>query len=512
MVHIFALVIALGALGRATAKPPETTQSLCCQHLSKSLPSIYLAPNSTEYDKSIRERWSGTAILHPGCVIAPTSTNEVSQAVKIIVKNKCQFSVKSGGHNANPGSNSIDRGVSIDLSKLNTVVLSADRSHVRLGSGATWGLAYDTLVNENIGFPGGVCGEVGVGGPSLGGGQSIFQARKGWIVDNILNYEVVLASGEIVNANQTSLPDLFKALKGGNTNFGIMTHADVASFDFDGVWIGTNYVAINGLAAPRAVMLDKLTRAMVNLVSGSNEEKETLVQLLVLYPSGPLGFLAHVAGIGLTNAANVANPPAAEEFLALPNRISFQSEHSNMSAYAHHNTQLLPSGARESNAGITITNDFATMRELWDEYDKIYDALPYKTEVDWIIQFLPQPKIQQSYAKGRGGNSLGLDHIDKDQIEIWFQPRWRDAALDDMMKNAQQKFVAISEKVAKKHGTYSPFMYISYAAPHQQPLCGYGAESLAFLKKTATKYDPDGIFQTMMPGGFKLSKANCTTD
>ncbi|KAJ6784908.1 hypothetical protein PWT90_02381 [Aphanocladium album] len=502
--------ITLGMVGCAIGEQQASAHSFCCQSLSKSLASIYFAPNSTEYDSSIRERWSGTAILHPGCVIAPTSTDEVSQAIKIIVKNKCQFSVKSGGHNANPGSNSIDGGVSIDLSKLNMVVLSADRSHVRLGSGATWGLAYDTLANENIGFPGGVCGEVGVGGPSLGGGQSIFQARKGWIVDNVLNYEVVLASGQIVNANQTNHADLFKALKGGNTNFGVMTHADIASFDFDGVWIGTNYVAINGLEAPRKVMLDKLTRAMVNLVSGSNEEKDTLVQLLVLYPSSPLGFLAHVAGIGLTNAANVASPPAAEEFLALPNRVSFQSEHSNMSAYAHHNTQLLPAGARESNAGITISNDFDTMRELWDEYDKIYDGLPHKTQVDWIIQFLPQPKIQQSYAKTRGGNSLGLENVEQDQIEIWFQPRWKDAALDGMMKDAQQRFVTVSEKVAKKHGTYSPFMYISYAAPHQQPLCGYGAESLAFLKKTATKYDPDGVFQTLMPGGFKLNAAKCT--
>lgn len=56
------------------------------------------------------------------------------------------------------------------------------------------------------------------------------------------------------------------------------------------------------------------------------------------------------------------------------------------------------------------------MRELWDEYDKIYNALPKKDSVDWIIQFLPQPKIQQSYAKKRGGNSLGLANVKEDQI------------------------------------------------------------------------------------------------
>ena len=78
-----------------------------------------------------------------------------------------------------------------------------------------------------------------------------------------------------------------------------------------------------------------------------------------------------------------------------------------------------------------------------------------------------------------------------------------------MMKGAQEKFVAVSESVAKKHGTYSPFIYVSYAGPNQQPLCGYGAESVSFIKKVARKYDPNEVFQKLMPGGFKISKANC---
>lgn len=261
------------------------------------------------------------------------------------MKNQCKFSVKSGGHNANPGANSINGGVSIDLGGLKSVSLAADRSHVSLGSGATWGLAYDTLINEKIGFPGGVCGEVGVGGPSLGGGQSVYQARKGWIIDNVLNYEVVLGSGEIVQANQKQHPDLFKALKGGNTNLGIMTRADIAAFDSDGVWTAANYVSLNGPTANRTVMLDKITHAMVNLVKGNNEELDTEVQLLALYPAGA-GLLGQVGVAGLTNSANVDSPPAAKEFIDLPNRVSFESEHSNMSTYAHHNSLLLPAGYR----------------------------------------------------------------------------------------------------------------------------------------------------------------------
>ena len=42
--------------------------------------------------------------------------------------------------------------------------------------------------------------------------------------------QVVLASGQIVNANLDSHPDLFAALKGGTNNFGIVTSFDMRVF------------------------------------------------------------------------------------------------------------------------------------------------------------------------------------------------------------------------------------------------------------------------------------------
>jgi FAD/FMN-containing dehydrogenase len=53
-----------------------------------------------------------------------------------------------------------------------------------------------------------------------------------------LNFEVVLASGEIVNANATSRPDLFAALKGGQNNFGIVTRFDLKAYPAARIWGG----------------------------------------------------------------------------------------------------------------------------------------------------------------------------------------------------------------------------------------------------------------------------------
>ncbi len=45
-----------------------------------------------------------------------------------------------------------------------------------------------------------------------------------------MNYEVVVASGEIVNANANENADLWWALRGGGNNFGVVTRFDFRTF------------------------------------------------------------------------------------------------------------------------------------------------------------------------------------------------------------------------------------------------------------------------------------------
>lgn len=49
---------------------------------------------------------------------------------------------------------------------------------------------------------------------------------------------MVLASGAIVDANNNTNPDLFKALKGGSINFGIVTRFDMKTIPSEGIWGG----------------------------------------------------------------------------------------------------------------------------------------------------------------------------------------------------------------------------------------------------------------------------------
>lgn len=112
--------------------------------------------------------------LTPNCFIAPTNSQQVSQIVGLLAKNSCQFAIRSGGHGLLVGSSNIAIGVTIDLSGLNSVTLSDDKSVARVGAGSKWIHVYETLDPMGYAIPGGRAGDVGVGGLTSGGTFAIF--------------------------------------------------------------------------------------------------------------------------------------------------------------------------------------------------------------------------------------------------------------------------------------------------------------------------------------------------
>ena len=123
-------------------------------------------------------------------------------------------------------------------SNLTTLQVSEDRKSVQVGPGHKWGGVYSYLEQFDLGVAGGRLAPVGVPGLLLGGGLSFYGNQHGWSADNVLEYEVVLADSSIVNVSATSHPDLFWALKGGSSNFGIVTKFTLRTFPSKKVWAG----------------------------------------------------------------------------------------------------------------------------------------------------------------------------------------------------------------------------------------------------------------------------------
>jgi FAD/FMN-containing dehydrogenase len=107
--------------------------------------------------------------------------------------------------------------------------MASDKKTVRLGAGAEWGQVYKASADKSFPVPDGLCGGTGIGGVSTGGGESYLLASHGWVVDNVVNYQVVLASGAVVDTTQKNNSALYKALKGGGNNFDVVTRVDSAT-------------------------------------------------------------------------------------------------------------------------------------------------------------------------------------------------------------------------------------------------------------------------------------------
>ena len=59
----------------------------------------------------------------------------------------------------------------------------------------------------------------------MGGGIGFFSGYFGLMIDSLLSVKMVTASGDIVEASESSNPDLFWAVRGAGANFGIITSA-----------------------------------------------------------------------------------------------------------------------------------------------------------------------------------------------------------------------------------------------------------------------------------------------
>ena len=83
---------------------------------------------------------------------------------------------------------------------------------------------------------------------------------------------------------------------------------------------------------------------------------------------------------------------------------------------------------------------------------------------------------------------------------------WQRAEQDALLQQAGAELIDGIRDYAVSIGADNPYLYLDYADQTQDPLAGYGEENVKKMKAAAKKYDPHGLFQKLVPGGFKISK------
>ena len=81
---------------------------------------------------------------------------------------------------------------------------------------------------------------------------------------------------------------------------------------------------------------------------------------------------------------------------------------------------------------------------------------------------------------------------------------WPNSTANDLVEKKASQVVDDIAELAKSMGLLHEFQYLNYADPSQDPIGSYGLENVQRLHEASRKYDPHGVFQKQVPGGFKL--------
>jgi FAD/FMN-containing dehydrogenase len=180
-----------------------------------------ITPDQAGYDEA-RTIHNGHIDRKPALIVRAQTTDDVVAALAFAREAGLEVSVRGGGHNV-AGRAVTDGGVMISLADMRDVTVDPERSTATAQGGATWADLNAATDQHGLAVTGGLISTTGIAGYTLGGGLGWLMSKYGLAADNLESVELVTASGEVLQVDEASHPDLFWALRGGGGNFGVAT-------------------------------------------------------------------------------------------------------------------------------------------------------------------------------------------------------------------------------------------------------------------------------------------------
>jgi glycolate oxidase len=179
----------------------------------------------------------------PDMVVRPKSSSEVSNVIKLAIKEHLPIVPRGGACWALGGAVPVMGGLTLDMATMNDIIdLNKDNFTVTVGPGISWGDLYDELMRRGylIGAYPSSAPSATVGGWINTGGVGVGSYKYGGVERQIVAMEIVLPSGDIVqfgssNMKSDSIIDNLRTFfAGAEGTLGIMTKITLRIFPAPG--------------------------------------------------------------------------------------------------------------------------------------------------------------------------------------------------------------------------------------------------------------------------------------
>ncbi|KAL1741774.1 hypothetical protein HDZ31DRAFT_66609 [Schizophyllum fasciatum] len=443
-----------------------------------------VTPESADYEAAIA-RWALNAKRRAKIVAYVKDAEDIALAIGYARSRNLELAIKCGGHNV-PGSSSTEGGLVIDLNRyLDYARVDPEKKIGYVGGGALWATVDKAAIEHGLATVGGTVNHTGVSGLTLGGGYGFLSSSYGLALDNVLGVTIITADGSILKANEQENADLFWGIRGGGSNFGV-----VSEFIFQLHDQRRTIFAGPIVFAPSAFK---------GLVAVTDEwwknagEKEAMLQIAAIGPTGQPGLMALLFYNGseeegrahykkfydLGPVADMAKEIPYEELNALQN------------SFSHHGQGVYQKG---------VAHKQPDLDSLQYAYDSVVE-LNGKEGPGAVILFEYFP-LKKVVAKDGSSSAFRRDPYPSILVNAFWQEdkaehvaRGREIVYDII--SAIKKFNKdLSEVQQQGYGNYDD---------EAIPKAGFDKAKLVFgknyprLQELKKKYDPDMVFHKWFP-------------
>ncbi|MBM0126732.1 FAD-binding oxidoreductase [Pimelobacter simplex] len=206
--------------------------------LASSIDGIVTRPDNERFLASTR----GFNLAHrhrPALVVEPANTDDIRAAIQFAGTHQLPVAVQATGHGQFLETTNA---LVLLTHQLSSVTIDERARTATIGAGTRWRRVLDAAAPYGLAPLSGSASTVGAIGYLLGGGVGLLARKYGFGADSILHLKMIGADGVETRVGPDQHADLFWAIRGGKSNFGIVTEVTIRLVPVSEVFAASVYL------------------------------------------------------------------------------------------------------------------------------------------------------------------------------------------------------------------------------------------------------------------------------